>query len=426
MNKKGFTLIELLAVMAILVIISLVAVPNIINLTKNTKDNYNLLDTIYMAAETYIYNNYNEYNTLDEVESTVLVSVTDLINNGYLKTSIINPTTGEKFTSNDYINVTRNENMTLSFEIIEYKDDIAPTVVFETNGNVDALKTVQTKVDVTDDGAISELKYLWTVRSTIGEEDFVGDKSGTFISGDTLTIPSNTAGTYYLYIYAKDSAGNVNIAKSNSFNVGNIAPVVDVTSTKIDSSVVLTLKPYSPTVLYDNGYINTDCRDFFASAFKVGAYADSKFRISAQVRMVEALDTSKTTTIGLYYIYNNSGTENKIFVSTQNIAMGSLSNWTNIGGIITVNSDYISDLSPWIQIDVTGACFTSQYQVEYQNIQYEYFDSSKISSVTVNGVQASLNNNYYTYTASTNGTYTIAVTDIYGNIQLSTYTVTNL
>lgn len=117
MNKKGFTMIELLAIMVILVIISLFSVPVIINITKNTESNPDVYETIYMATETYIYNNYDKYKELDTRGNTAKVNVIDLINSGYLKNNIINPKDNEKFTSDDYILVTRNNNMTLSFEI---------------------------------------------------------------------------------------------------------------------------------------------------------------------------------------------------------------------------------------------------------------------------------------------------------------------
>lgn len=119
MNKKGFTMVELLAIMVILVIISAVAVPSVINITKKTENNDQLYDTIYMAAETYVYNNYDDFSSLNSIGGTAQVSVIDLINNNYLKNSIKNPEDNKKFTSDDYILVTRNENMTLSFEIKE-------------------------------------------------------------------------------------------------------------------------------------------------------------------------------------------------------------------------------------------------------------------------------------------------------------------
>ena len=119
MNKKGFTLIELLAILIILGAIATISVTSVINITKKTEDNSNLYDIIYMACENYIYNNYENYKELDEKGSTSLVSVIELINNDYLKNTITNPIDGEKFTSIDYIEVTRNDDMTFSYKIAD-------------------------------------------------------------------------------------------------------------------------------------------------------------------------------------------------------------------------------------------------------------------------------------------------------------------
>lgn len=117
MNKKGFTMVELLAIVVILVIISVVAVPSVINITRKTESNEQLYNTIYMAAETYVYNNYDNFSSLDSIGGMAQISVIDLINNEYLKNSIKNPKDNKKFSSDDYILITRNEDMTLSFEI---------------------------------------------------------------------------------------------------------------------------------------------------------------------------------------------------------------------------------------------------------------------------------------------------------------------
>jgi len=134
MNKKGFTLVELLAIFVILSIISIFTVTSISNLTNNDRNNEDLYDTIYMAAETYIYSNYDDYSELDSIGSTSLVRILDLINGEYLKNEIINPKDNEKFDSGDYIKVTRNEDKTLSFEIV----DSFPTMIklVNTDNNV--------------------------------------------------------------------------------------------------------------------------------------------------------------------------------------------------------------------------------------------------------------------------------------------------
>lgn len=114
MNKKGFTLLELLGVIVILSIIASFAFTNMVNMNKKESENQRLYDTIYMAAESYIYDNYSNFTDLDE-EKSVRVNVIDLINNGYLSKNTRNPKTDSTFTSENYILVERKNNKQLTF-----------------------------------------------------------------------------------------------------------------------------------------------------------------------------------------------------------------------------------------------------------------------------------------------------------------------
>lgn len=109
MNKKGFTMVELLAIMVILAIVLSISIPSIISISKKTESNDDVIQTIYMATESYIYNNYDDFRILDNPGSSTQINAMDLINGNYLKSDIINPRTNKKFTSNDYILVTRGE-----------------------------------------------------------------------------------------------------------------------------------------------------------------------------------------------------------------------------------------------------------------------------------------------------------------------------
>jgi len=119
MNKKGFTLIELLAVLVIIAGISLVSVSSMINMSKKNEEKTEVYDTIYMATEAYIYNNYSDYEVLDSKGAVVLVSVIDLMNDNYLNNNLKNPKDDSKFTTLDYVQVTRNDDMTLSFVLLD-------------------------------------------------------------------------------------------------------------------------------------------------------------------------------------------------------------------------------------------------------------------------------------------------------------------
>lgn len=108
-KNKGFTLIEILAVVTILGIISVLAFPYVDNLLKKTKENeYNrFLDDIYLATEAYLIDHQEEYSLDGDTE---YVSVKKLVENGYLKSTIINPDTNKKINLDTSIKITIADN----------------------------------------------------------------------------------------------------------------------------------------------------------------------------------------------------------------------------------------------------------------------------------------------------------------------------
>lgn len=93
-NKKGFTLIELLAVIVILGIILVIATTNVIKSisTSREKAKYTAAKEIGSIAEAYIA---TETDDVFEINKEKCVSVTTLIEKGYLEKDVTNPDTGE-------------------------------------------------------------------------------------------------------------------------------------------------------------------------------------------------------------------------------------------------------------------------------------------------------------------------------------------
>ncbi len=307
-------------------------------------------------------------------------------------------------------------------------DKTGPTVTFGTNGNTTAANTASTTVTVTDGGSgvkASSLKYLWTTTSSgIGSGDFVGNHCGTFTSGGTVSLPSGIGGDVYLWILAEDNLGNRTIKNSNKFVVSNIAPEADIsvsTTAWTAGNVTMTIKPYAPTVLYDSGYIVTTNRDFYRATFPTKSYGGTKFRVSGTVKAVTTADSAVTTGAG--FSYKNTS-DALAWPLPQNVTTGSVTTATAYSKIYTIPTDYKESLKVFFQIGITAG--TAGYKVEYTNVKYEYFDYTKIKSVTVNGTAITLTNGVGTYTATANGTYSIVVTDIYGNSRTFTQSVTNI
>ena len=65
------------------------------------------------------------------------------------------------------------------------------------------------------------MKYQWTQSTTAPAE---GTFSTTFTSGGTITKSDGTGNNWYLWILAKDNAGNTTITRSNVFYIDNTPP----------------------------------------------------------------------------------------------------------------------------------------------------------------------------------------------------------
>lgn len=119
-NKKGFTLIELIAVLGIISIIILVGAPSLINQVESSKQNKydNFVADLCLAAETYInHSKIQEANQLVNAEDKIRINVSDLIVNGYVKSSLKNPKTKEKINNEDYLRIKLTESLTYSCKL---------------------------------------------------------------------------------------------------------------------------------------------------------------------------------------------------------------------------------------------------------------------------------------------------------------------
>ncbi len=121
-------------------------------------------------------------------------------------------------------------------------DKTQPTVTFGTNGNTSYKKSQSTTVTVTNSGTstinASSLKYQWTQSTTAPAESSF---TATFASGGTITKSDGTGNNWYLWILAKDTAGNTTIVKSNVFYLDNTAPNTTApTATSTTNSIVVT------------------------------------------------------------------------------------------------------------------------------------------------------------------------------------------
>lgn len=123
-SKKGFTLIELLGVIILLAIIILISSPKITGLLKKASDNESnrFINDIYLATEAYIQTNQQNYEELQEDGGIAFIGFKELVNSGFLKSTLYDPTT--KKTIKDELNFTvKVTNMDFNLSYIIISDD---------------------------------------------------------------------------------------------------------------------------------------------------------------------------------------------------------------------------------------------------------------------------------------------------------------
>ncbi len=118
MRKNGFTMVELIAIVVIMASMLLVILPSINNTIKQSeeKKKQENLNNIYMAAENYLMDNYENYR-INNAGDTTYIYITDLINNNYMSINTLNPNNDSSFTKNDAVKVTRNKDNTFHYEL---------------------------------------------------------------------------------------------------------------------------------------------------------------------------------------------------------------------------------------------------------------------------------------------------------------------
>lgn len=111
-----------------------------------------------------------------------------------------------------------------------------PIITFNPNGDSTYQKSHQTTVTITKgdrDVDNTSYKYLWKKDLTLPvESDFITSLS----SGDNIKTPDDETGRYYLFVFAKDTYGNISILGSNGFNIDNTAPIITLNGSQVVES----------------------------------------------------------------------------------------------------------------------------------------------------------------------------------------------
>ena len=114
MKKRGYTLVELLGILAVMAIMLLITVPAIIRTMKNA-DNQKYIafqNSITNAAELYYESDPSKYPLSNGVG---YILVQDIIDAGYLKSTITDPKTGKLIDGSTFVEVKLNDDKTKTY-----------------------------------------------------------------------------------------------------------------------------------------------------------------------------------------------------------------------------------------------------------------------------------------------------------------------
>lgn len=105
--KKGFTLVEVLGVLVILAIILTITVPIVINNVNNTKEKVwqQTVEHIKEGTILYLKEYKKDFPELNVVDSIITVSLSEIIDNGFIKSPIVNPVLNQNVSEETIINI---------------------------------------------------------------------------------------------------------------------------------------------------------------------------------------------------------------------------------------------------------------------------------------------------------------------------------
>ena len=269
--------------------------------------------------------------------------------------------------------------------IVNVIDNVAPIVKFEPDKNNEYKKSHNTKVTITDkhsDVDAGNLKYLWTNNTNTPSEDIIDN---IFTNGSTIGTTANITGTYYLWVLAKDTAGNITIVRSKEFRLDNTKPII-------------TLKGESVV----NINAGTKYNDAGANA------SDEHSGISGSISVTGEVDTSKAGTYTITYtVSDRAGNQANPVKRTVNVI-------DNVGPIVKFGTDGNSTYQKNHSTTVT----VSDEHSSVNKSSLKYLWNTSTSTPNESDIKTSFNNGGTISTPSgKTGTYYlwILAKDIAGN-----------
>ncbi len=247
------------------------------------------------------------------------------------------------------VNVNRPGNYTITYKVSDSSnnqttatrtvmviDNVPPVINFDTTGNTTYARSRSVKVSVTDAHSSvnnASLKFVW---STSMAEPIEAVFTSPFNNNANIMTPSNVTGKYYLWVIAKDTAGNVAKKRTNAFYIDNTPPEVTFTHSNNYNTYA---RSHDVTVSI------LDEHSDLGSLYYLWTNSTSTPSRSDFVNKLSAKGTKLTTpsnVTGIYYLWISAEDE--------------------IGNVTTTRSVgfRVADTGPTIKVDPNGSCKTSR------------------------------------------------------------------
>ncbi|MCI6931839.1 MAG: prepilin-type N-terminal cleavage/methylation domain-containing protein [Tenericutes bacterium] len=252
MNKKGFTLVEILVSIGLLALLGSVIAISLNRVFKdNNIKNYNeYVEKVKSSAMLYVNNMVDIINDLND-SSFKIITIGNLIDNGYFKDNIINPNTNKKIDKNEKIKVSYDSDHEL---IVEYPYNNSEIEAYLYTLNYSAMYG-----DTTDN-----LCYVGLNTRSLQLINLDGQKVKDLILNQTIraymengeectNITSEKIGTYKIrYDYTKEDNKTLDDSDVNkrsaerTITVKPSKPIINKFEVTKDKNAV-----YNPTITYN-------------------------------------------------------------------------------------------------------------------------------------------------------------------------------
>lgn len=203
-NKKAFTLVEVIGVITILSLMLLVTVPALTKtLKRNEQKKYDAyIDNLRIVSESYVVKQLKEGIVIGD---EYYITLGNLIDNGYIENTIVNPENENKLSRDTQIKVTKNLDGSFNYNVMEHyilPDDYMLVEYIESTGtqyiNTGVLPNQNTGFDISfsdPDGNINSGTMMGSknlengfVLTTYTNDDSL---NGTFIYGKEIDDAQN-------------------------------------------------------------------------------------------------------------------------------------------------------------------------------------------------------------------------------------------